>query len=192
MTSWNVCTEVLLDEHGKSMKISIPASMTFSSILRDLIGSLIQNDTKFSSKWKHRIQLMADELINNAIEHGSSPGSLVKITLTLANNSDFDVMIEDTGTGKKQINAEELMNFAKTNREAMTANPLSNKTIRWRGLAMIVLNWSDNFTYENNESGGLVARMCKKFTPDCWEVEVKKTDDKSSVKNQIKVEALVF
>ncbi|HBA44841.1 TPA: hypothetical protein DEG21_05025 [Patescibacteria group bacterium] len=62
-----------MDEHGKSMKITIPASMTFSSILRDLIGSLIQNDTQFSSKWKHRIQLMADELINNAIEHGSSP-----------------------------------------------------------------------------------------------------------------------
>lgn len=73
---------------------------------------------------------MADELINNAIEHGSSPGNLVKITLTLANNSDFEITIEDTGTGKKQINAEELMNFAKTNREAMTANPLSNKTIR--------------------------------------------------------------
>ena len=132
MTGGSVCTEVLQDEHGKSMKINIPASMTFSSILRDLIGSLIQNDTKFSSKWKHRIQLMADELINNAIEHGSSPGSIVKITLTIHNNSDFEIVIEDTGTGKKQMNAEELMSFAKINRQTMTENPLSNKTIRGR------------------------------------------------------------
>jgi len=57
---------------------------------------------------------------------------------------------------------------------------------------MIVLNWSDNFAYENNESGGLIARMCKKFTPDCWDVETEKADDKPGVKNQIKVEALVF
>lgn len=57
---------------------------------------------------------------------------------------------------------------------------------------MIVLNWSDNFAYENNEGGGLIARMCKKFTPDCGEIDVKVSEDKSGVKNQIKVEALVF
>ncbi|MCK9272184.1 ATP-binding protein [Candidatus Gracilibacteria bacterium] len=192
MTSGNVCTEVLLDEHGKSMKITIPASMTFSSILRDLIGSLIQNDTQFSSKWKHRIQLMADELINNAIEHGSAPGNIVKITLTISNNSDFEIIIEDSGTGKKQINANELMDFVKASREAMTVNPLSNKSIRGRGLAMIVLNWSDDFKYENNSTGGLTARMCKKFTQDCGEKDLKKLNENASIKNQIKVEALVF
>lgn len=192
MTSWNVCTEVLLDEHGKSMKITIPASMTFSSILRDLIGSLIQNDTPFSSKWKHRIQLMADELINNAIEHGSAPWSIVKITLTLSNNGDFEIVIEDNWTGKKQIDATELMDFVKASREAMTTNPLSNKSIRGRWLAMIVLNWSDNFIYENNVSWGLTARMCKKFTPDCGDLKTKNTEERSGIKNQIKVEALVF
>jgi len=192
MTSWNVCTEVLLDEHGKSMKITIPASMTFSSILRDLIWSLIQNDTQFSSKWKHRIQLMADELINNAIEHGSAPWSIVKITLTLSNNGDFEVVIEDSWTGKKQIDAQELMEFVKASREAMTANPLSNKSIRWRWLAMIVLNWSDNFVYENNDAWWLTAKMCKKFSPDCWEKDIKKIEENHGVKSQIKVEALVF
>jgi anti-sigma regulatory factor (Ser/Thr protein kinase) len=192
MTSWNVCTEVLLDEHGKSMKITIPASMTFSSILRDLIWSLIQNDTQFSSKWKHRIQLMADELINNAIEHGSAPWNIVKITLTISNNSDFEIIIEDSWTGKKQINANELMDFVKASREAMTVNPLSNKSIRWRWLAMIVLNWSDDFKYENNSTWWLTARMCKKFTQDCWEKDLKKLNENASIKNQIKVEALVF
>ncbi len=149
------------------MKISIPASMAFSSMLRDFIGSLISRDTKFSSKWRHRIQLMADELINNAIEHGSSPGKPVKIAITIYTNDDIEISVEDTWTWNKKTSAEELIDRAKINREAMTLDPLSNKSIRWRWLAMIVLNWSDNFSYENSNSWWLVARIFKKFTPEC-------------------------
>ncbi len=156
------------------MKISIPASMAFSSMLRDFIGSLISRDTKFSSKWRHRIQLMADELINNAIEHGSSPGKPVKIAITIYKNDDIEISVEDTWTWIKKTSAEDLIWKAKINREAMTLDPLSNKSIRWRWLAMIVLNWSDDFSYENSPSWWLVAKIFKKFTTDCQETNEEK------------------
>lgn len=190
MTCEQAFSEVLQDDHGKSMKINIPASMTFSWILRDLIWSLIQNDTKFSSKWKHRIQLMADELINNAIEHGSAPWQPVKMTIKLYNNSDIELTVEDTWTWPSAYTAEQLLERAREHRESMTRDPLSNKTIRWRGLAMIVLNWSDCFTYTNNENWWLTAKMLKKFTSDCAE-PVKEVKD-MYLPSQIKVEAMVF
>lgn len=190
MTCEQAFSEVLQNEHGKSMNINIPASMTFSWILRDLIWSLIQNDTKFSSKWKHRIQLMADELINNAIEHWSAAWEPVKIKITLYNNSDIELIVEDSWTWKSKYSAEQLLERAREYREAMTKDPLSNKTIRGRWLAMIVLNWSDCFTYENNEKWWLTAKMLKKFSPDC--AEPTKDIKETFAANQIKVEAMVF
>lgn len=190
MTSEQAFSEVLQNEHGKSMNINIPASMTFSWILRDLIGSLIQNDTKFSAKWKHRIQLMADEIINNAIEHWSAAWEVVKIKIILYNNSDIELLVEDSWTGKNKFKAEDLLERAKEYKELMTKDPLSNKTIRWRWLAMIVLNWSDSFTYINNDKGWLTANMLKKFTPDCE--DPKKDEKESFLKNEINVEAMVF
>lgn len=191
MSSEQAFSEVLQNEHGKSMNINIPASMTFSWILRDLIGSLIQNDTQFSSKWKHRIQLMADEIINNAIEHWSVAWEVVKIKIILYNNSDIELVVEDTWTWKNKYKAEELLERAREFKELMTKDPLSNKTIRWRWLAMIVLNWSDSFTYKNNNKWWLTASMLKKFTPDCAEIKKDYNND-SCISNEINVEALVF
>lgn len=169
MVSLDTVTEVYSNEYGKSIKIHIPASVSFSSSIRDIIGSLIQNETKFSQKWRHRIQLMVDELVNNAIEHWSSWDNLVKILITFHNNNDVEIIVEDSWTGKSRIDANDLLNKAKFNREMMINNPWSNKTIRWRWLALIVLNWSDDFTYKNSPNWWLIARLYKKFSLDCVE-----------------------
>ena len=184
--------DVLINEHWKSMKISIPASTVFSSILRDIIWSLVQNDTLFSSKWKYRIQLMADELINNAIEHWSVPGDMVTITVTLYNNSDVLIMVEDKWTWWKNVDPETLMINVKQNREELLKHPFSNKSVRWRWLAMIVLSWSDEFSYEKNCSWWLTAKMLKRFCEECWEPLESNPKMETNYKNQMQVETVVF
>lgn len=160
-------TEVFLEKDKKIMIIHIPASLDFWWMLRDFIGSTIQSDTKFSQKWKHRLQLMADELINNAIEHGSAPWDPIRIILVIHNNSNLEISVEDIWTWKSNFKSDDLLARARLNREIMTADPTSNRTIRWRWLAMIVLNWSDEFHYEDNELWWLTAKIFKSFTPDC-------------------------
>lgn len=167
MVSQDTITEVFSNEFGKSIKIHIPASASFSSSIRDIIGALIQNETQYSQKWKHRIQLMVDELVNNAIEHWSSWDNPVKILITFHNNDDVEIIVEDSWTGKSRIDAKKLLENAKINRDLMIKHPWSNKTIRWRWLALIVLNWSDDFSYKNSPNWWLVARLYKKFSPDC-------------------------
>ncbi len=165
-------TEVFLEKDKKIMKINIPASLDFSWMLRDFIGSTIQSDTKFSQKWKHRLQLMADELINNAIEHWSAPWDPINICLVLYNNSDIEIIVEDIWTWKSVYKSDDLLAKAMLNREIMTADPTANRTIRWRWLAMIVLNWSDEFHYEDNDRWWLTAKILKKYSPDCADVPV--------------------
>lgn len=171
MVSPDAVAEVFSNEYGKSIKIHIPASSTFSLSVRDIIGALIKNETLFSQKWKHRMQLMVDELVNNAIEHWSSKNDHVKLLITFYNNHDVEIVVEDNWTGQIKVGAQELSERIRINRQKMLDNPASNKTIRWRWLAMIILNWSDNFSYKNNSNGWLIASLYKKFSPDCAEIE---------------------
>lgn len=159
--------KILTNEHGKIFQIKIPAKTVFSSDVREIIWNLIDNNTFFSLKWKYRIQLIIDELINNAIEHWSSWKDFININIKIFANSDIEVFVEDFWNWKSKIDAEELMRRTNENRNNMMTNPNFNKTIRWRGLSMIVLGWSDNFTYLNNEHWWLSAKMIKFFTPEC-------------------------
>jgi hypothetical protein len=63
------------------------------------------------------------------------------------------VTITDAGTGNKKITAEVLTKKMYENYELMKINPLTNTTIRGRGLAQIVINWSDTFEIQDNVDG---------------------------------------
>lgn len=62
----------------------------------------------------------------------------------------MEVTISDSGAGKKKTKAEALTQKMRENYELMKLNPLSNTTVRGRGLAQIVLNWSDKFEIQDN------------------------------------------
>jgi glyceraldehyde-3-phosphate dehydrogenase/erythrose-4-phosphate dehydrogenase len=49
---------------------------------------------------------------------------------TVYKNSDIEIIVEDTGTGIRKFDAQDLLNKAKMNRKVMSEDPLSNKTIR--------------------------------------------------------------
>ncbi|MFA6090823.1 MAG: ATP-binding protein [Candidatus Gracilibacteria bacterium] len=170
-------TYMSLTHSGKGRKIiaiAILSNMEFSPRIRELVLSVIRNNTKFSSRWAYRLQSVIDELVNNAIEHGSDGHSLVTISLFLDPiDGSLEVTITDAGTGNKKITAEVLTKKMYENYELMKINPLTNTTIRGRGLAQIVINWSDTFEIQDNVDGkgGLTVKVVKNLTPDCQEVK---------------------
>lgn len=72
-----------------------------SKIIRDFIGQIFDNFW-ISNPWKGRFILITDELINNAIEHGSQPGDLDSCVIEASEDTsgDFSIVIEVHDTGK--------------------------------------------------------------------------------------------
>ena len=147
----------------KPMKITItlPTNAYFVSGIRDFTLGLIRNMTEFSEQWAFRFQSVVDELCNNAIEHGSSPGE--NITITFINNphESIEIIVKDSGTGKSKISATELDRLVKER-----TNPNYVHTgIRGRGLSKIVFEWTDALEFMDLPEGGLQVRI-KKFLKD--------------------------
>ncbi len=141
------------------MRISIllPTNAYFISGIRDFTMTFIKNATSFSEQWAYRFQSIVDELCNNAIEHGSNPGEDIKLTLTYTPEVSISICIEDTGTGNKKMTADELQKLIDERRKPGYVNT----GIRGRGLANIIVNWSDGVTFENLSGGGLKVTATK-------------------------------
>src|SRR3989338_7688137 len=88
--------------------IMFPTNAYFMSGIRDFTLTMIKNMTKFSDQWAYRFQSVVDELCNNAIEYGSAPGQEVKVTFYSVPEKYLEIIVEDSGTGKKKMNAGEL------------------------------------------------------------------------------------
>ncbi|MBI5422110.1 sensor histidine kinase [Candidatus Peregrinibacteria bacterium] len=138
--------------------ITIPTNAYFMSGLRDFTMNLVRNMTGFSEQWAYRFQSVIDELVNNAIEFGSAPGKDVKITFISQRGKSIDISVEDTGTGPSKKSAEELAKLVEDRRHV---NPLQITSIRGRGLAQIVANWTDVLEFKNTPEGGLVVHVIK-------------------------------
>jgi anti-sigma regulatory factor (Ser/Thr protein kinase) len=138
--------------------ITIPTNAYFMSGLRDFTMNIVRNMTGFSEQWAYRFQSVIDELVNNAIEFGSAPGKDVKITFISLKGKSIDISVEDTGTGPAKRTAEELVKLVEERRHV---NPLSLTSIRGRGLAQIVANWTDVLEFKNNAEGGMIVHVMK-------------------------------
>jgi anti-sigma regulatory factor (Ser/Thr protein kinase) len=141
--------------------ITLPTSAYFMSGIRDFTLNMIKNTTSFSEKWAFRFQSVVDELCNNAIEHGSAPGSDIRITFIHKKDEYLEIQVEDTGTGKTKLTAEELEKVYKSRKEP----GYIFKGIRGRGLVKIVGEWTDEIKFENRKEGGTKV-MVKKFLKD--------------------------
>lgn len=148
---------------NKEVKISMsfPTNAYFMSGIRNFTLGLVKNMTEFSEQWAFRFQSIIDELCNNAIEYGSEPGRDIKITFISQPHQSLEIIVEDTGTGKNQINAAELKRLVAERRDPSYVH----KSIRGRGLAKIVAEWTDEMEFKDLEKGGLQVRV-KKFLND--------------------------
>lgn len=141
--------------------ITLPTNAYFVSGIRDFTLNLIRNITEFSEQWAFRFQSVVDELCNNAIEHGSQAGDIIKITFINTPNDSIQIIVEDSGKGKVKSSAEELTRIVK---ERSDPNYI-HTGIRGRGLAKIVSEWTDELTFSDTEQGGIKVQI-KKFLRD--------------------------
>lgn len=152
-----------MENTNKKTKITItlPTDAYFMSGIRDFTLNMIKNTTNFPEKWAFRFQSVVDELCNNAIEYGSSQGSEIRITFIHQQDDYLEITVEDTGTGKTKITAEQLQKLV----EEKKAPGYNFTGIRGRGLVKIVSEWSDELHFENRKEGGLKVTV-KKYLKD--------------------------
>lgn len=147
-----------LDERPTEITIVIPTQAYFMSGIRDFVVNLTKNLTGFSNQWAFRFQAVVDELCNNAIEHGSAAGERIQITMISTKNKSLEVWVQDTGTGKEKINAQQITALYQERRQVMTAQYLG---FRGRGLPKIIGEWTDEIVFEDVPTGGLKVKVKK-------------------------------
>ena len=142
--------------------IMLPTNAYFMSGIRDFVMSFVKNATSFSEQWAFRFQSIVDELCNNAIEHGSSPGQDIKLTLTYHPGDCMEIAVEDTGTGKTKRTAAEIQKATEEKRKPGYVH----SGIRGRGLSGIIFGWSDEVKISDIQNGGIMVTAKKKLTAD--------------------------
>ncbi len=150
--------EIPLDQRPTEIRIQIPTQAYFLSGIRDFVINLTKNLTGFSNQWAYRFQAVVDELCNNAIEHGSKPGEFIRVTLICTQKKSLEVVVEDTGSGKEKMTAQQLGALLKERRQIMGAHYLG---FRGRGLPKIVGEWTDEIVFEDVPTGGIRVRVKK-------------------------------
>lgn len=141
--------------------ITLPTDAYFISGIRDFTLSLIRNMTEFSEQWAFRFQSVVDELCNNAIEHGSSPGEIITITFISHPHNSIEIFVQDTGTGKSKLKADEIKKIVDERRD----ENYIHAGIRGRGLSKIVAEWTDELEFQDRKEKGIIVRI-KKFLHD--------------------------
>ncbi len=149
------------EEKPIKITITLPTNAYFISGIRDFTLSLIRNMTEFSEQWAFRFQSVVDELCNNAIEHGSKAGEEIKIMFISNHHESIEIIVQDTGTGKIKLQAEELNKLLRERRDPKYIH----SGIRGRGLSKIVAEWTDELTFADLDNGGIEVRI-KKFLHD--------------------------
>jgi anti-sigma regulatory factor (Ser/Thr protein kinase) len=153
--------ETNTNSNETKITITLPTNAYFMSGIRDFTLNMVKSTTNFEEKWAFRFQSVIDELCNNAIEYGSAPGSDVRITFSHKKDDYLEITVEDTGTGKNQINAAQLEKLIAERK----APAYVFSGIRGRGLVKIVSEWSDELAIEDRPEGGLRISI-KKYLKD--------------------------
>ncbi len=141
--------------------IVIPTNVYFLSGVRNFILDTAHNVAGFDNQWAHRFQSVADELTNNAIEHGSAAGNEIELAFTIEHQKSITLVVSDHGTGPIHHSASELTKLAAA--AAARANEPSFD-LRGRGF-QIISNWSDSLDFIDNTKGGISVTVTKNYTP---------------------------
>lgn len=111
-------------------------------------------------------KLIIDELVNNAIEHGSSSESEIFIDFGIENEN-LIINVSDQGRGPKKKLAKEIIESIMHANENQITNVMSAKVKRGRGLTHLVRDWVDTLEILDNDMGGItikVSKSCKIIT----------------------------
>ena len=147
-------------DHENKVSITFPPDVFFVSGLRDFIGSMARTMAKLDEDWVFRIQLIVDELCNNAVEHGSEiENGEVFLSLKVTPGERFDIVVEDRGIHPKKASAREIEKRVQSkHREHVVADW---ESVRGRGLSHIVLPLVDELEFIDLDDGGLRVHITK-------------------------------
>lgn len=159
--STNTGTEY--DPNYAKITIIMPSNAYFTAGIRQFTSDLVTNMGGFSEQWAFRFQSVIDELCNNAIAHGSKPGTDIRLTFIVKRNEYLDISVEDTGTGKKRKSPADLTKFV---RETALQSPDTLLQMRERGLRQIVNSWTDVLEFSPSALGGIKVHVIKYIKPD--------------------------
>jgi anti-sigma regulatory factor (Ser/Thr protein kinase) len=114
-----------------TIAIDFSADHAQSKIIRDFVG-LIFTYHRVNTPWWGRFTLITDELINNAIEHGSSAGDIDSCLIESWRDQDgefyINLEVHDTGTGKDAKTAEEMATVKEKHKKDNSNGTLHEKT----------------------------------------------------------------
>ena len=131
-----------------------------AKILRDYIEHIFKA-FEISSKDVSRFVLAADEMNNNAIEHGSKQWDENTLHLEIKKSQDaihITMEVKDSGQWPKSKSAEE-MNIYK--QEKSQRDFTKHASIRGRWLFLIIINIVDDLYFQDAENGWLIVGIKK-------------------------------
>ena len=116
-TATRLIREVTPDFSNVDIEIEFGTDHSQSKILRDFVGQIFDAHG-ITAPWKGRFILITDELVNNAIEHGSALDDLDSCVIKAGKGPDgnFSISLEvhDTGNGKDSEKAKDMIAIRNT------------------------------------------------------------------------------
>jgi len=178
------------NKHGKEINITIPADYPLSPKVREFVISFLKNEGKFSSIWIWRLALMVDEMVNNAIEHGSNWwDDTIDVSIISFNDGSVKIIVKDSWKDGNKITAKELTKQIDLRTKSIKSSKSNKHSVRGRWLSHIVSVLSDDFSYEDNEKWWLTWTIFKKYDDCCSEEDEKWVSE--NIK-KIKVETITL
>jgi anti-sigma regulatory factor (Ser/Thr protein kinase) len=162
-TAMKVIQEAHPDLSSLDIEIDFGVDHSQSKIIRDFIAKIFEAH-KISPPWKGRFVLITDELINNAIEHGSSVWDLDTCIIQAGRREDgsFSIALEvhDTGTGKDSDKGKNMLRVKEDHtHDTKTGWVYMKKRGRW--LFHITEKLVDRLEFTESPKGWLAVKIEK-------------------------------
>lgn len=155
--------QISIDSSSIECQIDFWTDYSQSKIIRDFIGFLFDN-FHVDPIWRWRFVLISDELVNNAIEHGSGPGDLDSCIIRAKEdkNGNFSIILEvhDTGRGKDAKDAEHMEDIKNQKLAEHNENGIHMEK-RGRGLFYITERLVDKLSFDESIKWWLAVRVEK-------------------------------
>lgn len=151
-----------IDPNHILCRIDFDADHAKSKIIRDFVGSIFDLHG-INHPWRGRFILITDELVNNAIEHGSVPWDIDSciIEAGIVENNQFSITLEvhDTGRGKDAKDAAHMEDIRIRKLNWDTNGVYMHK--RGRGLFYITEKLVDRLSFSTSPRGWLAVKIEK-------------------------------
>ena len=158
-----VAPKHITDQHIEVI-LHIPAKLIPFSGIRLLSGEILRDFLDVNTKWVMRFETIIDELVNNAVGHGSAPSDIVTLKFFIDRDiHKASITVSDHGSGEDSCKAADIKKIIQEKKEVFAKDPMAAVGVRGRGLAQIITKWTDTLIIFDNERGGITMEVSKIF-----------------------------